>query len=293
VAQQHDDKGGTGASTNLVIPYTTDPAQDDLVRPVKPPKHVWWCPSIVTDQPPGTFTPGAPISVSVTVANTGVGTLIPAVNVYLWWTIPSTTWTNPLTLLGQQSIWLATKSSAVAPPITNVISISGDDDMHVCLLALAIPRAKKSTDMPPDPTNKTFWAQQNLFHRGLSKSGSFSLTFSAGNVIDKAATYDLVVRQASPEITRDLAHKRLTVPARDIRTELSLRAKGGTAAKTDGNLAAISIEMRRSENHEVTFEGVVSRQDGDKGLVILEIEQHLREKAHDPIIVGALGVALS
>ena len=97
-------------STYLVVPYfSNDMGRPGIERPLPPasaPATIpWACPSIkVIGGSPGTFVPGQPLSVTVTVANHGAGTGIAPVNVAVWWSDPSTGFTKT-NLHGQAAWW--------------------------------------------------------------------------------------------------------------------------------------------------------------------------------------------
>jgi len=164
----------------LIIPYTTDPAAFDFKRPVKPPQISWWCPSIVTDKPPGTFVAGAPISVTVTVGNSGQGNLVPALNVYVMWTPATTTFTLPRKLLGQTPMLLG-NSGEVGVADTITCGIAADAPPHICLLAFVTGREMTDQDKP-NPINDTRWGQRNLTRPVVDPAGNFSMFFNTKSV---------------------------------------------------------------------------------------------------------------
>ena len=150
-------------STYLVVPYFSgDIGQPGIDRPLPPaaaPGVVSWaCPSIKVGGPPGTFIPGDPLSVTVTVANHGAGTGVAIVNVAVWWADPTTAFT--LTHLHGQSVVAVPSRGGVVTtkPIVNVIPISAPS--HICLLVrVSSPADGPKTGAPIDPVSDRHWAQ--------------------------------------------------------------------------------------------------------------------------------------
>ena len=205
--QEHDE-GSASISTYLVVPYfPADRGRPTIERPLNASIPSWLCPSIIVNGQPGknAFQRGTPTSVTVDVSNWGTGTVTAPVQVWLWWADPSVGFTNK-TLLGQSVVAVPTGGGVRrSPPIVGTIPTSAPP--HVCLLAyVSSPLDSLPAGSPVDPVNNRHWAQLNIVEITTSASGKFDFMFWAGNPLQRATGFDIVMRvvprEAQPTVER-------------------------------------------------------------------------------------------
>jgi hypothetical protein len=148
-------------TNSMVIPYFPgDQGRPGIERPLKtPPLKTpvisYLCPSIavLVGRVPGpaVFTPGEDLEVKVSVANYGGGTMNAIANVAVFWSVPTTGFTNP-TPLGQQPVIVSTHGGVETTPVIKGHIPAGAPN-HICLLARVTAPGDSLQNTTIDPVN--------------------------------------------------------------------------------------------------------------------------------------------
>lgn len=180
-------EGPGDAGTWLVIPYYDGDTGTE--RPVPPGKAIpYLCRSIIVDGQAGAFTlrRGAPMGVTVDVANWGAGALTALAQVRVWWADPTTVFAKAHPF-GQAVVPVPPGGEAVRSGVMRgTIPLSAPP--HVCLLAhVSAPLDGAGKTAVPAPALDRRWAQANLTEI-VTAGGPVRIPFAAGNPFDRAAT---------------------------------------------------------------------------------------------------------
>jgi hypothetical protein len=277
-------------TSQVVIPYWN--GDDGNTRPV--PNTVCWyaCPSIVTSGP---FIPGQPLTLQVTAANYGMGTLTSLVEIRVYWASASAGLSILHPFGPQQTLPVPTHGgSNTTPPITDTIPVSAGP--HVCIIA----SARFLSDAPgavPDAYKDRHWAQLNLVAPVVASNGSFNMQFWAGNPLKERALFDVVVRPASEAVLAALMRQVGLRPMAARRMELGLSALdmrvGAREQDSSDGRTRIQLALKPGERKAVNVEGVLREELGEEQFAAVEIEQYVADGGKEPRVIGALGLVLA
>ncbi|NUT46766.1 MAG: hypothetical protein HOV94_05515 [Saccharothrix sp.] len=272
-------------STYLVIPYLPgDRGAPGTDRPVHAPAIWWLCPSLhVTGTPgPGVFEPGKPMNITVDVANFGTGTGAAVVSVVVWWSRPSTAFTE-LHWFGQDVIAVPSHGAVASTrPMTGAIPV--DAPPHVCLLARATALA---SPLPPggvaDPINDAHWAQHNLDAVTVPAGQPdfpFRFAWSAGNPGADPARYQVSARPSGPRTLEALAEMFRAHPVRDADLRLLIGDAEGPQ----------SLELPGGAQQDMLLSGVLGTPLEPGTFTAIDIVQV--DVTDEQRMVGAVGLVL-
>lgn len=283
-------------SPYVVIPYfANDKGRPGIERPLTSAHPSWLCPSIDVVGGPY-FTPGAPLSVRVRVANHGGGPQIDTVNVIVYWADPTTGFTASKTYLGQGAVDVARGGgSGQTPVITGMIP--GTASSHICLLALAYTTGDvPKTGSPVDPVNDRHWAQLNLNVLAADWNGGFGFTFFAANPFAKGAAFDVVARmvnrqsleavsryvRADAQVTEDV---RLTLRPMNIRGTYARDAASERESR-------VRVELDGGARQAIQIRGQLPGVPEPGRFVAVEVVQMHGGPEREERVIGSIGLVI-
>ena len=277
-------------STYLVVPYFAgDKGRPGRERPLPPASSPgvisWACPSIKVGGAPGTFVPGAPLSVTVTVANYGAGTSVGIVNVAVWWSDPTTAFTQ--THLHGQAVVAVPSQGGIATTKAIINTIPASAPSHICLLVrVSSPADTVPSGSPIDPVNDRHWAQLNL-NAVPAPGGAFQFAFLAGNPLEEECIFALRARPVAPRGVEALVDTIRAEPLflEELGVDFVLLDEDG---RPSGEEFTGRLALRPGESRKVLVGGQLPRELAAGEFAAIEVVQECEER-----LIGSLGLVLT